>query len=156
MSWTKLQFIQAALDEIGIASYVFDSDPGQLESAMRRLDAMIATWNALGIRLGFTLPGSPQNSDLSQESGVRDFANQAIILKLAIQLAPSFGKTVLPDTKMSANEAFKALQIHYAQPIERQLPYDMPLGAGNKTEDRYVLPPKDYIATGPDGILDFY
>ena len=55
MSWTKRQFINAALEEIGLASYVFDIQPEELESALRRLDAMMADWNAKGIRIGYPL-----------------------------------------------------------------------------------------------------
>ena len=129
MSWTKLQFIEAAFEEIGLASYNFDLNPGDLESALRRLDAMIAAWNAVGIRINYPLPSSPENSDLSSETGVPDFANQAIILKLAIQLAPGFGKTVSQDTKVGASDAYRALSIHFAQAPERQLPETMPFGA---------------------------
>jgi hypothetical protein len=42
MGYKKRQFISAAFEEIGLASYVFDLQPEQLESALRRLDAMIA------------------------------------------------------------------------------------------------------------------
>jgi hypothetical protein len=53
MGYTKRQFISAAFEEIGLASYVFDLQPEQLQSALRRLDAMMADWNAKGIRLGY-------------------------------------------------------------------------------------------------------
>lgn len=56
MGWTKRQFVTQAFEEIGLASYVFDLTPEQLDSALRRLDTMIASWNALGIRLGYPLP----------------------------------------------------------------------------------------------------
>ena len=42
MGYTKRQFILAAFEEIGLAAYTFDLQPDQLESARRRLDAMIA------------------------------------------------------------------------------------------------------------------
>ena len=45
MGYTKRQFVTAALEEIGLASYVFDLQPEQLQSALRRLDAMISEWN---------------------------------------------------------------------------------------------------------------
>ena len=40
MGWTKRQFVTQAFEEIGLASYVFDLTPEQLQSALRRLDAM--------------------------------------------------------------------------------------------------------------------
>ena len=48
MGWTKRQFVAQAFEEIGLASYVFDLTPEQLQSALRRLDTMMAAWNALG------------------------------------------------------------------------------------------------------------
>lgn len=157
MSWTKLQFITAAFEEIGIASYDFDLNPGDLESAMRRLDAMIASWNATGIRLGYPLPSSPENSDLNAETGVQDFANEAILLNLAIRVAPGFGKTVSPDTKTNADKSYQALLIHHTQPGIKQLPGMMPLGAGNKRyeENRFTPEPEEPIDVGPDGELEF-
>ena len=74
MAYTKRDIVEQAFEEIGLASYVFDLQPQQLESALRRLDAMMATWNAKGIRLGYPLPSSPADSDLDQEVGVPDNA----------------------------------------------------------------------------------
>ena len=99
MGWTKRQFIEQAFDEIGLASYAFDLTPEQMQSALRRLDTMIAAWNALGIRLGYPLPSSPQDSDLDEQTNVPDRSNEAIYTNLAIKLAPSYGKQVMPDTK---------------------------------------------------------
>lgn len=160
MSWSKRQFIVAAYEEIGLAAYAYDLQPGQLESAMRRLDAMLAAWNAKGIRLGFPIPSSPENSDLDAESGVPDAANQAVILNLGIQLAPAFGKTVSPDTKMGARDAYRGLQARFTKPVEKQLPGTMPLGAGNKNwrwtdQDEFVVPPVDPLEVGDDGVLEF-
>ena len=66
MGYSKRQFVAAAFEEIGLASYVFDLQTEQLQSAMRRIDAMMADWNGKGIRLGYPLPGSPQDSDLDE------------------------------------------------------------------------------------------
>mgnify|MGYP003525752305 CR=1 FL=1 len=55
MGWTKRQFVTQAFEEIGLAAYVFDLTPEQLQSALRRLDSMMASWNAKGIRLGYQI-----------------------------------------------------------------------------------------------------
>ena len=36
MSWTKRQIVEQALEELGLASYVFDMQPEQVESAKRK------------------------------------------------------------------------------------------------------------------------
>jgi len=132
MGYTKRQFISAAFEEIGLASYVFDLGPEQLESALRRLDAMMADWNAKGIRLGYPLPSSPQNSSLEEETNVPDSAYEAIICSLGIRLAPSFGKIVMIETKTTAKQGYDILLQRATFPLEKQLPSTTPAGAGNK------------------------
>jgi hypothetical protein len=159
MGYSKRQFVAAAFEEIGLASYAFDLQPQQFESALRRLDAMMASWNALGIRLGYPLPSSPQFSDLDAESEVPDSANEAIITNLAIKLAPGYGKQVMPDTKATAKETYNTLLSRAAVPMEQQLPSTMPSGAGNKPwrvyDDPFLRPPVDPVLAGQDGPIQF-
>jgi hypothetical protein len=159
MGWTKRQFIEQAFEEIGLASYVFDLTPEQLQSALRRLDTMIAAWNALGIRIGYPLPSSPQFSDLDAQSEVPDSANEAIITNLAIKLAPSYGKQVMPDTKATAKETYNTLLSRAAMPMEQQMPATMPSGAGNKPwrvyDNPFLRPPVDPVNAGPDGPIQY-
>lgn len=132
MSYTKRQFINAALEEIGIASYDFDISPEQYDSALRRLDVLMANWYAKKIILGYPLPTSPENSVIDAETTVPDSANEAIILNLAIRLAPGYGKAVSMDTKSAAKDSFNTLAGIHAMPDEMQLPSTMPAGAGHK------------------------
>ncbi len=156
MSYTKKQFIEAALEEIGVASYDFDIQPEQYESALRRLDSLMAAWNAKGIRLGYPLPSSPELSVLDAETTVPDSANEAIITNLAIKLAPSYGKTPSQDTKTAARDALNTLMGFAAMPTEMQLPGNMPSGAGNKWIDQpYLTPPGDPLLAGQDSAIDF-
>lgn len=159
MGWTKRQFVAQAFEEIGLASYVFDLSPEQMESALRRLDSMMATWNSKGIRLGYPIPSSPQDSNLDAETGVPDSANEAIYLNLGIRLAPSFGKTVSADTKAAAKMAYDSLLSRAAMPMEQQMPAHMPAGAGNKpwrnTDNPFLTPPVDPLLAGQDGPIEF-
>jgi len=109
MSYTKKEFILESLSEIGIASYVFDVDNEQLQTALKKLDAMMATWNFQGIRIGYPLPLNPNDSTLDDDTNVPDSADEAIILNLAIRLAPSYGKMVQAETKQIAKEAYNTL-----------------------------------------------
>lgn len=158
MSWTKRQFVQQAFEEIGLASYAFDLQPEQLQSALRRMDAMMATWNAKGIRIGYPIPTSPENSYLDDETGVPDAANEAIYTNLAIRIAPSFGKAVSMEAKASARAAYDVLLMRAAVPPEMQLPGSLPAGAGNKpwrNDDEYIKDPSDPLLAGDDSVLDF-
>jgi len=159
MSYTRRQFVEAAFEEMGMAAYTFDITPQMMESAARRLDAMMATWNARGIRIGFPLPLSPQDTDLDTETGVPDAANEAIIANLAIKLAPSFGKQISPITMSTAKGAYDALQARFITVGTMQFPKNMPAGAGNKPwryNNPFLLPPADPVTVGPDGDLELY
>jgi hypothetical protein len=157
MGWTKSQFVVQAFDEIGLAAYAYDLTTEQLESALRRLDSMMATWNAKGIRLGYPIPASPQDSDLDADTQVPDSANEAIYSNLSIRLAPSFGKTPTPELKSIAKSGYDVLLSRAALPAEQQLG-PLPAGAGNKpfNIDGPFLAPKDSaLEAGPDSDLDF-
>ena len=157
MGYSKRQFVTGAFEEIGLASYVFDLQPQDLETALRRLDAMMAEWNAKGIRLGYPLPGSPESSDLDAESGVPDSANEAIITNLAMRLAPGFGKTLNALTASTAKQGYNTLLSRAAMPAQMQFPASLPSGAGWKSwrdyGDPFVRPPVDRVAVGGDGDL---
>jgi hypothetical protein len=144
VGYSKRQFITAALSEIGLADYVFDLQPQDLESGLRRLDSMMAEWNAKGIRLGYPIPGSPQFSDIN----------------LAIRLAPSYGKQVMAETKVDAKNAYNTLLSRATLPAEQQLPGSMPAGAGNKPwrvyDDPFLRPPIDPVLAGQDGPIQLY
>lgn len=159
MSYTRRQFVEAAFEECGMAAYTFDLTPQMLESACRRLDAMMATWNARGIRVGFPLPLSPENTDLDLETGVPDSANQAIITNLAVTIAPSFGKQASVHTMAAAKNSYDTLLALSAVPPEYQFPRTLPAGAGNRPwryNDPFMPAPVDPIQTGPDGSLELY
>ena len=159
MAYTKRQFVEAALTEIGLASYVFDIQPEQLEYARRRLDAMMADWNGKGLRLSYPIPASPEQGSLAEETNVPDSANEAVILNLAVRLAPSYGKQIMPDTRLLAKTAYDTVLQRATAPIELQFPDTLPSGAGSKywrdADDPFMPTPVDPVETGPEGILEF-
>jgi hypothetical protein len=128
MGYTKRQFVSAAFEEIGLASYVFDLQPEQLESALRRLDAMMADWNAKGIRLGLSFAiQSHKTAVLMKKHYVPDSAYEAIICSLGIRFAPSFGKQVMIETKTTAKQGYDILLQRATFPLEKQLPSHNPI-----------------------------
>lgn len=160
MSWTKRQLINASFEEMGLASYAFDIQPEELESALKRLDSMMAEWNVQGIRVGYPL-SSIENSSVTQDSGVPDSATEAIITNLAKRLAPSYGKVVSRETKVAAKKAYDTLLMRALAlyPHEKQFPGTLPVGQGYKQNNygsrRNFMPkPKDDVEVGPDSILD--
>lgn len=160
MSWTKRQLIIQAFEELGLAAYVSDLTPEQLESALRRMDAMVSGWSANGIRIAYPLPSSPQLSDLDAESNIPDFAIEAIYLGLTVRSAAPFGKTLSPETKALASMAYSNMASQAVIPTpERQMPQTLPRGQGAKSWRNFDNPfcnrPEDPLLAGEDGELNF-
>lgn len=132
MSYTKRQLIEQAFTVLGMPSYIFDMQPEQEESALFRLDMMIAEWDRRGVRLGYPLPTSPSDSDISDSSNVPDFAVKGIVYNLALDIAADYGKTVPPTVMSAAYQAKQSLFTSAALPLSQVWPSTMPMGAGNK------------------------
>ena len=158
MPWTRRQYITEAFSEIGIGSD-FSLSTDMLESARTRLDAMMAEWNGRGIRLGYPIGADPTDGDLDDVTNVPDSANEAVFLNLAVKLAPSFGKTVMPETKVSARAALNTVSLRNTSPPVMQLPSSLPRGQGNKPWRNSVNPfmpePTDPLLAGDDGEISF-
>lgn len=153
MSYTKGDLVSMALEEIGIAEYEFDISPEQRLSAIRRLDSMMAEWNARGFRLSYPI-SKIQNSSPEDDSNIPDSAWEAVITNLAVRIAPSYGKQVSIETKATAKHAYTTLCGIFSQPTEMQFS-SMPKGAGYKsTEFRFTPEPKNPLDVGSDSELD--
>jgi len=156
VGFSKRQFVDAGYEEIGMASYTFDLEPEQLQGALRTLDAMMAEWNAKGIRLGYPIPSTPDEASLTEATGVPDSANQAIITNLGLRLCPKHGKTPSPMTQITAKAAYNTLLSIACLPDEMRFP-SMPAGAGNKpiplNRPVFLDGPSDVLAVGPDHTL---
>lgn len=159
MAYTKRWFVKKAFSEIGMANYVFDLQPEQLQECLDRLDSQMATWDGNGIRLGWSIPESEDDSALDDEVDVPYQAREAIFKQLALKIAPLFGKTCPPELKTAADSCFDALLQFTAWPIPMQFPKTLPQGAGNKpwrtVANPFMGPPVDYIEAGGDGPIDF-
>jgi hypothetical protein len=158
MSWTKRQLVTQAFEEIGYAEYAFDLAPEQLVSGLRRLEAMMGTWNGRGIRLGYPLSSSPDDAELDVDSNIPDSATEAVYTNLAIRIAPILGKAVSNDTAKTARSSYNELISRFATPQEQQLPGTMPAGAGNKPwrQTNPFLPGvKPSLDAGGDGPIEF-
>lgn len=158
--WTKRQLIQRAFEEIGLASYVFDLTPEQLESARRTMNAMVGGWDANGVRIGYPFPKDADSDDLDDQCNIPGYAIEAIYLGLALRLAPALGKTVSPETKLFADMAYGNMANQCAIPTpERQLPHTMPRGQGTKPwrnfNNPFINRPPAPILAGSDNPIEF-
>lgn len=158
MSYSKRQFVETAYEEIGIADYDFDLTPEQLNAGVRRLDAMMTEWNGRGIRLGYPVPGSPEDTDLDMATVVPNWAWEAVFLNLALRIAPMVGKTVSPDTRTNAYRAYNTVMSRSLTIPQVQMPSTMPSGAGNRwfnQSSNYVIPPQNQSVPLPEDDVSF-
>jgi hypothetical protein len=158
MGWTKREYILQAYEEIGLAAYVYDLTPEQQNSALRRLDAMMATWDANGINVGWMMPSTPDSSDIDFKTNVPDVANEAIYTNLAVRLSAAFGKVPSAELKLLAGSSYKTLLLFVTKDIpQRQMPDTMPCGAGNKPHagfsNQFFSALDTPLAVGNDNII---
>ena len=159
MSWTKRQIVAEAFAELALAGYVFDLSPEELTGALRRLDTMMATWDGLGLHLGYPLAIDPDTADLDQPSGLPLRAVEAVYMGLAVRLAAGKGKQLQPATVIAAKRHYEALLGVAMTPADaQQLRDGMPRGAGARRRGfGPFLPRPDTSPTtiGDGGNLEF-
>ncbi len=134
MGWTKQNVIDKAYGQVGLASYVFQLTPEMYQSAVMSLDAMIGTWNAKGIRLGYPISTSQNDIavSLATETNLPDSALEAVFMKLGIRLASERGKPVSNELRMAADEAYSALLALHTDDGAMQFPDGTLAGTGNR------------------------
>ena len=159
MAYKKLDIVDLAFQEIGIASYEFDLNPQESNGALRQLDLMMATWNKRGIRIGYPIPSSPNNSDLDDVIDIPDNAFEAMYLNLAVRISSGFGKQLAPETRIAASRTYQELLSTLINPIEQALDARaVPAGAGNKTwqftQNPFLAKSEPPLTTGSDDILE--
>jgi hypothetical protein len=162
MSWTKGELVSEAYNELGLQGYIFNVGPDERETALKRLDTMMATWNGKGIRLGYPLPSTANGSSLEQDSAIPDWSIEAVYLNLAVRLSAGFGKQIPPTTASTAKDAYNVVLQQLAMPPEQRMPSTMPKGAGNRRwagafgEINPFFPtPVDPLLAGQDGEITF-
>lgn len=151
--WSKRDVITQAFSEIGKGASDFDLQPEDLQTGLRKLDAMMATWGgALGVRIGFS--GGDGKGDLGEDTEVPDWSYEALYLNLALRLCPDYGKTPSPITVTNAKAALDAVRGRTVQPATRRI--SGYAGAGNSAWGARSLPQEEMpVDTGPDNTLTF-
>ncbi|MDA3463490.1 packaged DNA stabilization gp4 family protein [Acinetobacter sp. AOR41_HL] len=157
MSWTKRQLVETAFEEIGMAAYVFDLQPEQVESARRSMDAMAALWSSKNIQIGYPLPTEADSSDLDQDSYIPDYAIETFYLNLAKRLASKFGKVLAPEKVVLAKEGYEnLLRMAVSHPPQMKYACSLPSGAGNKQCDPFIVNTQDNVVLAPNQDAEFF
>jgi hypothetical protein len=154
---TKLKLVEDAYAELALAGWVFDLDPEELDFGLRKLETQMASDAAQDLNIGYAF-----GNDINAECGLPLLAQEAAYLRLAINLAASKGKSVMPTTKVNARRAMASLTAFVArgQVQQQQYPGTMPRGAGNKpwrslSSPFFTVPDTAPLQNGADGGLEF-
>lgn len=147
---TKLAIVQKALGKIGLASYVFDPSPEQLQAALEQMELLATEMDGIGIRKGYNL-----GTDISAESGLPDTAVNPFAILLAVELAPDYGKQIAPSLQASVLRARNALMVTNNVIPRMVYPGTLPIGVGNRQDVRQAayFQDCDPLTTGVDGEL---
>lgn len=129
---TKRLPIDMAFQEIRLAGYEFDIDPVMLDSALTKLDLLMAEWAVSGINLSYNAPRVPGQGNLEDEIGIPNAALQAVSLYLAQRISPDYGKALSIETKASMAQAMANLRAMALTVPHMRFPANTPIGAGSQ------------------------
>ena len=129
---TKRQIVDMAYEECALSGYEFDVTPEELQSALRRLDTLMAEWQGAGLRMGYNFPASIGTGNLDDWSGVPDACMDTAAKYLAMRIAPRMNKSLGAEARQARAAGMVMLRTYCMVPVERQLSVNTPYGAGNK------------------------
>ena len=153
--WTKAQIIEQAFAVLGLGDYAFDMSAEERQTAVRTLDGMMAAWDADGSRLGYLL--AVGEADLNTDSGLPDWAMEAVYMNLAVRLGQAQGKQIHPSTYANAKAGLNAV-MRRTTTIPQRVPNwtNMPAGAGNRGwRGPFLSQETPPLLAGDDGPLEF-
>lgn len=149
---TRRDIIIQAYAELGLAEYNFDLSAEELATARRRLDSMMAQWEAI-VPLGYYMPSNPDDSDLADETNLPQGVIDAVALNLALQLAPGLGKSPSQLTMIAAKNGKNLALSQFAVIPQKQYSGNLPVGSGNKPLPGWngYFRPRKVISTTENG-----
>lgn len=122
----KGEYIQAAYQQIQVSGITSNPTPQEDQTALIRLNSMLLDWEGKGVKLGWNI-GS---DDPSSESGLPDWAFEAVITNLALKLLPIYGKMASKEQREDASDSYQSITLSCIENVE--YPDTMPVGAGNQ------------------------
>jgi hypothetical protein len=152
---TKGELVNAAYEEIGLAGYVFDLQPEEIQTGVRRLERYMLMLDGRGIRISYNAAASASSATANDPLGIPQWTEDCIIPLFALRLAPTIGKQVHPDTRMAARRGLNALLVGTYNIPSMQMPRHMPIGSGNRrnTKNQQFFVPVDRLTTRYDDLL---
>ena len=132
----KRDLVDNALREIGESPDDYPIEGGALSFAFDQLEAMVATWFAEGVDLGYCYYDPDTEGDMSieqvlaREHGMALVSCEAVWTELAKRLCPFFGKEPPGALISKAAMAYRTIARHPRSP--RPIRGAVPIGQGNE------------------------
>jgi len=128
MAETASTVIRDALQEILVQAAEQPITAAEGQGAMRLLNRMMAAWVLDGVDLSYT-PVDSLNDDITVVDGALD----AIVLNLAIKLAPQYDRPISQGLYINASRAYEAMLKTAVVIPETAFPATLPYGSGNES-----------------------
>jgi len=128
---TTAELIRDALTLINVLGVGESAEPEHSEYALRKLNALLADWEADGVNLQYY----PQTMDeLGADCPIPDDSVLAVTYYLAFSLAPSYGKAVSPEMSALGSSYYARLTRDSVKATMRPatLP-NLPVGEGESS-----------------------
>lgn len=125
MAYTAAQVLKAALQRILVQGSEASLEADEYADAMLALNAMMASWEADGIHLGYT-----DVDGLADTITVPDGAVRGIIANLAIEVAPDYNGKVTAALAAQANDGLRVCRKLGVSIIPSHFPGNLPRGSG--------------------------
>ena len=128
---TKNELVLDAYEEMRVSGLTVTPSPGEVTSAIKKMDSMILSWQNKGLCFGYVKSAGYNDIDPTQDSGVSDSDAFAIVYNLAKTLCPMYGKQADRETKVNAKVSYEGL-FSPELTTREQTPY-LPRGAGGSS-----------------------
>jgi hypothetical protein len=145
MAETASSVITDALQEILVQASEQPIESSEMKTGIRYLNRMMASLDANGISLGYTVVSNP-----SDTITVPDGAIEGIVYNLAIRLAQQFDEPISPTLAASARTGLSAMRKITVVPLPTAYPGTLPVGSGNEGDGTHV---DHFYPTTPDSVL---
>ncbi len=122
----KGEYVSGAYEQLAIWGITADPEPQEIVKALVRLNGLMLQWENRNIFLGWNVGAEDPND----ESGLPDWAQEAVFTNLALKIAPLYGRMATTDQKQEAANAYEAITLNNLCNME--YPDTMPVGAGNQ------------------------
>ena len=130
---TIREVVEDAFEEIGVKKAEVSLTDDELQSGIRRCNDLLVSWDSIGYIIGYRPVFNATDQLFVEPSVIR-----AIKSNLAIELAPSYQKTLTTALVGKASDSLNLLLNNNIYIGQVAYPDSLPMGSGNNMEDDYL------------------